>query len=147
MNTKTKTALYLKAPKLFLATLLVAVTVSVMSFTPSVIGHQSQSSVIKLQSEVASGKAWWITYYITGKKLYITDAYNNDCYYCSNEINESFSKWLILNDYDNTPSKVNITSQYALSEADVEEKREKILLRYKGYGYSVIKVGFTYQEK
>ncbi len=147
MTTSKKTALPAKAItiKFFFAVLLVAVTLSVTSFTNPAPAYLP--AVTDCRPADTEGKAWWITYYIKNKTLYISSAYNNDCFYCSNEITQAFHKWLILNDYDNTPSTVNITSQYALSEADVEEKREKILLRYKGYGYSVVKVGFTYKEK
>lgn len=93
------------------------------------------------------GKSYWFSYYNNGnsKKLYLTDVYNNDCNYCSNEIKASFKKWLILNDYENTVTSVNIDSQQDIEAASLEERREKIILKYKGYGYTIVRVNYSYQ--
>ncbi|MBC7507742.1 MAG: hypothetical protein H7320_03195 [Ferruginibacter sp.] len=95
------------------------------------------------------GKAYWYSYYNNGndKKLYITQVYNNDCNYCSNEITAAFKKWLILNDYENTVTTVNIDNLNDIEAASLETRRENTIIKYKGYGYSIVRVGFTYKEE
>lgn len=94
------------------------------------------------------GKAYWYSYYNDGtdKKLYITQVYNTDCDHCGNEIKEAFKKWLILNDYENAVSKVNIDSLHDIDEGSLEKRRESTIIKYKGYDYTIVRVNFTYNE-
>jgi len=94
------------------------------------------------------GKAYWYSYYNNGnnKKLYITQVYNTDCNYCNNEITSSFKKWLILNDYENTVSTVNIDNLQDIDAESLQKRREATIIKYKGYGYSIVKVDFSYNE-
>lgn len=122
-----------------------AITISLMAFkTPHIHSYNLENTNIK----TVEGKAYWISYYNNGrdKKLYITQVYNNDCNHCNNEITTAFKKWLILNDYENTVSAVNIDNLNDIEEASLEKRRENTILKYKGYGYSIVRVGFSYEE-
>ena len=117
----------------------------IIGFTNQPINNQNVSAEMKTNE----GKAYWISYYNNGrdKKLYITQVYNNDCNHCNNEITAAFKKWLILNDYENTVSTVNIDNLNDIEEASLEKRRENTILKYKSYGYSIVRVGFSYKEE
>lgn len=97
--------------------------------------------------KMTNGKAYWYSYYNKGadKKLYITKVYNNNCNHCSAEITAAFKEWLILNDYENTVSSVNIDNLNDIEEAALEKRSDATIIKYKGYGYSIIKVEFAYK--
>ncbi|MFA5298253.1 MAG: hypothetical protein WC389_08620 [Lutibacter sp.] len=124
----------------FLAVLLTLIIAQ--SFTP-------RSAIENKETVLADGKAYWFSFYNNGtnKKLYISQVYNNDCNHCSNEITADFKKWLILNDYENTVSTQNINNLQDVDESTLESRREAIIIRYKGYGYSIVSVNFKYTEK
>lgn len=129
--------------KLTVAPIILIITIFLCSFNY----NNETKNYLKNHSE-EQGKAYWYSFYNNGrdKKLYITQVYNNDCNHCSNEINEAFKKWLILNDYENSVTIVNINSLQDIEEASLEERREKTILKYKGYDYVIVKVNFTYNE-
>ena len=94
------------------------------------------------------GKAYWCSYYMAAdKRIYMTQVYNNDCNYCQNEIKESFSKWLILYDYDRRASSVHVTSISDVSQSNLEERRTEMIIKRKQQDYTVIDVRYTYTEK
>ena len=124
----------------FLAVLLTLIIVQ--SFTPN-------AAIENKETVHADGKAHWFSYYNNGtnKKLYISQVYNNDCDHYNNEITGDFKKWIILNDYENTVSTQNINNLQDVDESTLESRREAIIIRYKGCGYSIVKVNFKYTEK
>lgn len=129
--------------KLILIPMILIMTVFLFSFN-----YKNDTNNNLKSHSVDQGKAYWYSFYNNGidKKLYITQVYNNDCNHCSNQINEAFKKWLILNDYENHVTIVNINSLQDIEEPSLEERREKTILKYKGYNYAIVKVNFTYNE-
>lgn len=122
-----------------LTILLLIASVSLVSFTVN--------EAVPMQRKNA-GKAWWYSYYVNdpAKKIYITEVYNNDCYYCNNETSEAFKKWLIMNDYDHKASTLHIICLRDSKESSAKERRDETIYKYKQKDYAVIKVGFTYKE-
>ena len=125
-----------------IAIALLAATVPLTAFKP----HEKAEKPVTITTE---GKAWWFAYYtdVNAKKYYITDVYNNNCNHCANETRDAFRKWLILNDYSNSPSITQITALHDVKESSAEERREKQIIKFKEMNYTVVKVGFTYDDE
>lgn len=127
-------------------------TMSNMKKVTTGFTFQCSSGTIKQDNTASTqsneGKAWWCTYYLdeVNMKLYISYVYNNDCDHCSNEITADFKKWLILNDYVNSPSAVNITSLHDVNEKSLEERRKDTLLKYKERGFAVFNLSYKYNN-
>ena len=129
-----------------LTTLLLALTLT-LGALPAISGSAGLKNQT-LTLNPAAGKAYWITYYLdqTNKKLYITRVYNNDCNHCENEIRASFKKWLIMNDYFTNPMGTDIQSLHDYDAANLEKRRDDVLLKYKQKGYAVVNLSYTYTE-